>query len=202
MVGERTREEGSGLWLTRLRCNLNYMTTEEQISELRGWFTGRLPRDVYEGPLTLTVDREEITVVGPIAAPELADGASAAERAAAEAGRLKEFRERTRAARVTVAAEAEHGFGRKVSWGARCGESEQLFTTLAAPVMTRLRQPERQTLDTLVDAGVARSRSEALAWCVRLVGKHAESWIGDLRAAIRDVERVRAAGPDRPSTES
>lgn len=178
-----------------------YMTTDDRRAELRGWFTGRLPRDVYEGPLTLTVDREEITVVGAIEAPDLADGASASERLAAEAGRLREFRERTRAARMAVADEAEQRFRRKVSWGARCGDSEELFTTLAAPVMTRLRQAERQTLDTLVDAGVARSRSEALAWCVRLVGQHAESWINDLREAMRDVERVRAEGPDvRPTS--
>ena len=50
-------------------------------------------------------------------------------------------------------------------------------------------------LDTLVDAGVARSRSDALAWCVRLVGEHEESWLGQLRAALRRVEEVRAGGP-------
>ena len=43
--------------------------------------------------------------------------------------------------------------------------------------MTRLRQPQRMVLDTLVDAGVARSRSDALAWCVRLVGQHEDDWL-------------------------
>ena len=61
--------------------------------------------------------------------------------------------------------------------------------------MTRLRQPERQTLDLLVDAGVARSCSEALAWCVRLVSKHAESWLADLETAMKGVADVREAGP-------
>ena len=61
--------------------------------------------------------------------------------------------------------------------------------------MTRLRQPERKVLDTLVDAGVARSRSEALAWCVRLVGEHAEEWLGELREAMSAVDRLRAQGP-------
>jgi hypothetical protein len=62
--------------------------------------------------------------------------------------------------------------------------------------MTRLRMDERAVLDTLIDAGVARSRSEALAWCVRLVGQHQSDWITDLREAIANVERVRAGGPD------
>jgi hypothetical protein len=61
--------------------------------------------------------------------------------------------------------------------------------------MTRLRQPERQVLDTLVDSGVARSRSDALAWCVKLVAEHAGSWLGELRDALGAVERVRRTGP-------
>ena len=54
-------------------------------------------------------------------------------------------------------------------------------------------------LDTLVEAGVARSRSEALAWCVRLVGKHAEEWLTELRSAMEQVDKVRAQGPDSQS---
>jgi hypothetical protein len=173
------------------------MTTQEELSErLRGWFAARLPDGVYEGPPQVTVDREEVTVVGRIPAPALAEEASDAERAVAEAGRIKEFRERTREARMSVAREAEHRFGRKVSWGAECGGRREMFTTLSVPVMTRLRQPERQVLDTLVHSGVARSRSDALAWCVRLVGKNAESWLGELRNAMQQVERVRSSGPE------
>jgi hypothetical protein len=162
---------------------------------LRGWFTGRLPQDLFDGPPEVTVDREEITVIGQIAEPQTADGASDAEKAAAIAGRIKEFRERTRGARMDVAREAEHKFGRKVSWWVRCGETTQPFTTLSVPVMTRLKQTDRQLLDTLVDAGVARSRSDALAWCVRQVGQRAETWLADLRTAMRTVEEVRDAGP-------
>jgi hypothetical protein len=62
--------------------------------------------------------------------------------------------------------------------------------------MTRLRQSERAVLDTLVDAGVAKSRSDALAWCVKLVGRHSDDWLTQLREAMTEVERVRAAGPD------
>jgi hypothetical protein len=173
------------------------MTTRDELTEtVRGWFTGRLPQDLYDGPPEVTVDREEIAVTGRIPEPETAQDASDAERAAAIAGRIKEFRERTRHARMDVAGEAEHKFGRKVSWWVSCGDVTQPFTTLSVPVMTRLKQGDRQLLDTLVDAGVARSRSDALAWCVRQVGQHAETWLVDLRTAMRTVEEVRDAGPD------
>jgi hypothetical protein len=143
------------------------------------------------------VDREEITVVGALAAPRLPDGASDAERAAAAEGRVRGFREDTRDHRIAVAREAEHRFGRKVAWGVEIAGERVLFTHLAVPVMTRLRQKERLVLDTLVAAGVARSRSEALAWSVRLVGQHAHEWLAELRSAMENVERVRAQGPDR-----
>jgi hypothetical protein len=117
-------------------------------------------------------------------------------RAAAEAGRISRFREETRDERIAIAREAEARYARKVAWGAEVGESRQLFTTAAVPVMTRLRQPERRVLDTLVDSGVARSRSEALVWCVRLVGEHADGWLADLREAMTTVDEVRTRGPE------
>ncbi|MGH8825092.1 MAG: hypothetical protein ACRDVN_11510 [Jiangellaceae bacterium] len=126
----------------------------------------------------------------------MADDASDAERAAAVSGRIKQFREQTRGGRIEIARELEHRSRRKVAWGVLCADRRQLFTTLAMPVMTRLRQPERQVLDTLVDAGVARSRSEALAWCVKLTGQNTEAWLAQLREAMARVEQVRATGPD------
>jgi hypothetical protein len=51
-------------------------------------------------------------------------------------------------------------------------------------------------LDTLVAGGVARSRADALAWCVRLVGRNSEEWLAGLRDALAGVDRARAAGPD------
>src|SRR5262249_50766665 len=110
-------------------------------------------------------------------------------------GRTRRFREETRDARIEIAREAESLFSRKVSWGVVCEGRKVMFTTLSVPVMTRLRQAERRVLDTLVDAGVARSRSDALAWCVRLVGQHEDAWLTDLREALRRVEHVRAGGP-------
>ena len=120
-------------------------------AEVAGWFAGRLPDDWFTGPVDLTIDRDEITVVGTLAEP--------------------------------------------AAGGAVCGEERELFTTLSVPVMTRLRQRERLVVDTLVDAGVARSRSEALAWAVRLVGQHADAWLTELRAAMASVEASGGAVP-------
>ena len=170
-------------------------TRSEHEEQVRGWFTGRLPEGWFEA-VEVAVDREEITVVGRVAAPAVGEDVSAAERAAAVDGRVKAFREDTRERRIAIAREAEHRFDRKVAWGVDCDGRRVLFTHLSVPVMTRLRQPERRVLDTLVEAGVARSRSEALAWSVRLVGKHADEWLGELRAAMEQVDRVRAQGPD------
>jgi hypothetical protein len=182
--------------------------------QIRGWFTGRLPDEWFVGTPEISVDREEITVIGHLSSPgtsaagdetapagggtTAAEGTaerSGAEAEAAAIGRSRRFREETRDARIEIAGEAEHAFGRKVSWGVVCDGQKVMFTTLSSPVMTRLRQSERRVLDTLVDAGVARSRSDALAWCVRLVGEHEDSWLSDLREALRHVEQVRAEGP-------
>ncbi|MBX6356794.1 MAG: hypothetical protein IRZ05_13175 [Micromonosporaceae bacterium] len=160
------------------------------------WIRGALPDDWFTGPPEITVDRDEIVIIGRLAPPALGEDEPAAERAAAEAGRIARFRETTRDERIGIARQAEHRYRRKVSWGAVCGETRELFTNLSAPVMTRLRQPERQVLDTLVDAGVARSRSDALAWCVRLVGEHAQQWLAELRQAMGTVEELRRRGPE------
>ena len=178
------------------------MNTEEAgqgnlAEKLRGWFTGRIPGDWLEGTPDVRLDREEITVVGTLPDPEVEAGASEAERAAAAEGRIRRFREETRGRRIEIAREAEHKFRRKVSWGVTCADVTEMFTTLSVPVMTRLRQSERRVLDTLVEAGVARSRSDALAWCVRLTGENADAWLARLRDALRHVEHVRDQGPGR-----
>ena len=163
--------------------------------ELQGWFAGRVPAGWFQGAPEVTSDREEILVVGALDEPELAKDASDEAKSSALAARIQRYREDTREERIRIAREAERRFGRKVSWGARTGDAEQLFTTLAVPHMTRLRMADRAVLDTLVDAGVARSRSEALAWCVRLVGQNESEWIGRLRDAFANVEKVRSEGP-------
>ena len=173
----------------------------QSAADAAGWFTGRLPDGWFTGPPRVEIDRDEITVVGTLPDLPPADGSSepAGDDAAlrsAEQGRISRFREETRGERMSIAREAERRYGRSVAWGAAVGQAEELFTTLSVPVMTRLRQPDRQVLDTLVDAGVARSRADALAWCVRLVGQHADDWLGQLREALQGVGRVREAGPE------
>jgi hypothetical protein len=161
---------------------------------VQGWFAGRLPDGWFAGAPEVVVDRDEILVVGVLAEPDYPDGESAA-RQAARLARIQRFREETREQRMRIADEAEARTGRKVAWGATCGEETRVFTSLSVPVMTRLRMNERQVLDTLVGGGVARSRSEALAWCVRLVGDHQSDWIQQLRDALVAVQAARADGP-------
>ncbi|WP_188669202.1 hypothetical protein [Tersicoccus solisilvae] len=162
---------------------------------MQGWFVGRLPDDWYEGEPEVTADREEIVVVVPLPVPPSDGGGDEAVLRSTEAGRIERFREDTREQRMRIADDAERRFGRKVAWGAVCGQTRTTFTNLSIPVMTRLRQPERRVLDTLVEAGVARSRSDALAWSVRLVGQHEADWIEQLRDALGAVRQARRSGP-------
>jgi len=168
---------------------------EPASSKTLGWFAGRIPDGWFTGPPEVTYDRDEVLVLGVLAAPDLGAGADDDARAAALQSRIEGFREDTRAQRMAIADAAETRFGRKVAWGVECDGERIVFTSLSVPVMTRLRMQERAVLDTLVDASVARSRSDALAWCVRLVGQHQDEWISKLRDALVEVNRVRAEGP-------
>ncbi len=146
------------------------MTTQQKTFSVGDWLDGRLPADWFTD-VEVVIDREEITVLGRISAPTDHPSPDA------ESGRITRFREETRATRIEIARELEATTGRKVAWGVRCGDTEQLFARISVPVMTRLQQPQRRVLDTLVEAGVARSRSDALAWCVRLVAQHEGDWL-------------------------
>jgi hypothetical protein len=157
--------------------------------EISAWIIRRIPEGWFSGPPDVDCDGDEILVVGPL------DGPGVGPAGESGAARVQRFREATRDQRMRIAQEAERRFGRKVSWGASVAGERRLFTTLSIPVMTRLRLPERQVLDTLVGAGVARSRSDALAWCVRLVAKHEADWIAELREALVRVGELRRKGP-------
>lgn len=165
--------------------------TEPSEQEIREFFESKIPAEWFED-LEVTVARDEIQVIGRI--PDIGEVSGGSPRVA-RANRIAEWREETRRHRMDIAHQAEIGFGRKVSWGARCGDEGRLFAHLNVPVMTRLRARERAVLDTLVDAGVARSRSDALAWCARLVADKQKEWIDELRNAFAEVEKVRSAGP-------
>ncbi|HEV3504057.1 MAG TPA: hypothetical protein VG637_02100, partial [Actinomycetes bacterium] len=125
--------------------------------EVAAWLGRRLPEGWFTGPPEVTADTEEILVIG-----SLADGGDDPVLTA------RRFREETREPRVRLAAELERRYRRKVSWGVDCGGERLLFTTLSVPVMTRLRLPERRVLDTLIDAGVARSRTHQARASLRL----------------------------------
>lgn len=163
--------------------------------DVGAWFAQRVPSDWFAGPPDVSADGEEILVVGTLPDVELAKGTSSESRSSARLARIERFREESREGRIRIAREAERHFRRKVAWGAKCGDELKVFTTLSVPVMTRLRMSERAILDTLVAGGVARSRSEALAWCVRLVGMHQADWIKGLRDALVKVDEVRSKGP-------
>jgi hypothetical protein len=149
------------------------------VSTLTEWFRAQVPAGWFSDDVDVLVDSEEILVIGP-----LAEGVSP-----------RGFRERTRDERIAIAAVAEQAFGRKVTWAVRVDDELVRFTTVSVPVMTRLRIEERQVLDLLIDGGIARSRSEALAWCVRLVARHEGEWLAELRDAAAHMAEVRRRGP-------
>ncbi len=151
--------------------------TTTKTDAVQEFFAKKVPTEWLAGDLVVSSDGEEILVVLPIE------------------GDTGEFRERTREKRMKIADEAQATFNRRVSWGVQVGDQRKLFTSVALPVMTRLRIPERTVLDTLVASGVARSRADALGWCVRLVGKHEADWLKDLKDALSHVEEVRREGP-------
>jgi len=166
--------------------------TPTTTEELSAWFAGNLPDDWFISPVSVVFDRDEIIVTGALAVPKLNDGDDVG---VAGRARIAAFREDAREQRIAIAERAEAHYLRKVSWAVECGDEHHTFTSASVPVMTRLHLEDRAVLDTLIDAGVARSRSEALAWCVRLVADNESAWIDKLRAAMTDLEALRDEGP-------
>ena len=159
------------------------MITHTELQKLEELVSPLIPGGWFTGTPHLTVDDDEILVVGTLAT----DGPGA--------GDPHAFREATRAARMEIADRVQPAAGRSVAWGVTTAEGTTVFTSLGVPVMTRLRIGEREVLDTLLAAGVARSRSEALAWCVRFVGQREAAWLQELRTSVESVSKVRAEGP-------
>jgi hypothetical protein len=152
------------------------MTTNKDLIQ---FLNALIPTDWFPAPVNVQFDDDEILVIGTVATDRSID----------------EFRAATRLDRMAIADQVEAHFARKVSWGVAQGEVTTLFTTYSPPIATRLRLTERAVLDTLVSVGVARSRSDALGWCVKLVARHEAEWLADLRSALVDVERIRDGGP-------
>ncbi len=160
----------------------------ELTDQIARWFSEQIPMGWFEST-QVDADEHEILVVGKLGGPTASDGAKDVTEA------IRRFRESTRQDRIEIASRAEQLFNRKVSWGVELDGTTKMFTGLGVPVMTRLRLRERALLDTLVSTGVARSRSEALAWCATLVASKQKEWIEDLKQAMRQVEEVRERGP-------
>ena len=177
------------------------------LDDVAAWFTRQVPSDWLVDSPRLVADRDELLVTLPIQSKPLSEARSPDAEVAegsdtaidgedgSEALAIAEFREATREQRVAIALRAEAMWARKVSWAVSCGDSVRTFSNASVPVMTRLRIAERRVLDTLIESGVAKSRSEALAWCVKLVDRHEAEWLAKLRDAMADVEKVRGEGP-------
>ncbi len=149
------------------------------VGTLTEWFEEQIPDEWFAGGPEVLVDSDEILVFGTLPTDESP----------------RAFRERTRPDRVAIASAAEAAFGRKVTWAVQVGDDLVRFSPVSVPVMTRLRIEERKVLDLLIDGGVARSRSEALAWCVRLVAQNEGEWLVELRQAAEKVAEIRRRGP-------
>src|ERR1017187_2077628 len=194
---ESSKSESRSKRTARVERPSRSSSGSEMISfeEISGWIIGRLPESWFEQAPTMTIDHDEILIIGRLPALDLGDEVDPVAKSAAEAGRITRFREETREERMAIAREGQQHFGKVISWGAEIGDTKHIFTNLSIPVMTRLRQSERTVHDTLVDSGVARSRSDALAWCVKLVATNADEWLLKLRKAMESVETIRQQGP-------
>lgn len=161
-------------------------------SELQRWLQERLPAGLAAGPPEVAEYDDEVVITIPLVVEGLDAGLPADDRRQAEGQLIVQRREETRPLRMKLARELQSRLGRPVAWGMRAGGSDALFTTRSAPVMTRLGRAEREVLDTLVAAGVADTRSSALAYTVRAFAAEHADWLAEVREALVHVEQVRA----------
>jgi hypothetical protein len=160
--------------------------------ELQRRLQERLPAQLLAGAPEISVYDDEIVVLLPIVADSLNSSLADDEQRDAALRLISRRREETRSLRMQLARDVQELAGRPVAWGMRVGDTTALFTTRSAPVMTRLGRAERDVLDTLVAAGVADTRSSALAYTVRAFAAEHADWLAEVRAAIEQVEQVRA----------
>ena len=160
--------------------------------ELQRRLQERLPAQLLASAPEISVYDDEVVVLLPIAADSLDSSLPEDEQREAALRLIGRRREETRSLRMQLARDMQEILGRPVAWGMRVGDTTALFTTRSAPVMTRLGRAERDVLDTLVAAGVADTRSSALAYTVRAFAAEHVDWLAEVRAAIEQVEQVRA----------
>jgi hypothetical protein len=160
--------------------------------ELQHWLQEQLPAQLLASAPEIAVYDDEVVVMLPLTAEAPGAESSNEDQRDAALRLIGQRREETRALRMRFARDLQEIFGRPVAWGMRAGETSVLFTTRTAPVMTRLGRAERNVLDTLVAAGVADTRSSALAYTVRAFATEHADWLAEVRAAIKQVDQVRA----------
>jgi hypothetical protein len=158
--------------------------------EIEAWLTEQLPPDLRAAPPQVAIYDDEIVLVLCPQPPAL-PGDDEDARRIAERMLIARLREESRPLRMRLADALQTRYSRPVSWGMRLGDSEALFTARTAPVMTRLDRREREVLDTLVAAGVAETRSAALAYCVRVFASEHGDWLAELRGVIAQVQEAR-----------
>ena len=162
-----------------------------QDPELQAWLHARLPSSLMVEPPHIKAYRDEIVIMLHLGSPPSSEGDSEQQQSA-EQEMIAQQREMSRPMRMKLAKQLQKRLGKTVSWGMRAGASEMLFTTRTVPVMTRLGRAEREVLDTLVAAGVAETRSSALAYTVRTFALEHVEWLNEVREAIEQVEQVRS----------
>jgi hypothetical protein len=160
--------------------------------ELQRRLQERLPAQLLAGAPEISIYDDEVVVLLPIVADSLDSSLPDDQRRDAALRLIGRRREETRSLRMQLARDIQEIVGRPVAWGMRAGDTTALFTTRSAPVMTRLGRAERDVLDTLVAAGVADTRSSALAYTVRAFAAEHADWLAEVRAAIEQVDQVRA----------
>jgi hypothetical protein len=99
---------------------------EKEFGSIKGWFAGRLPDGWFSG-VDVTIEDDQIVVVGALPDKDLPATSSAEEKEGAAAGRIARFREETRGQRIGIAREAEERFHKYVTWGARLGGVTKRF---------------------------------------------------------------------------
>jgi hypothetical protein len=157
--------------------------------ELQSWLAQHLPVALAAGPPQVRRYDDELVIILQIVPP-----ADLGETHAL----IARMREESRSLRMQLAGELERSQKLPIAWGMRAGNTEMIFTSRTVPVMTRLARAERDVLDTLVSAGVAETRSSALAYTVRAFAAEHGEWLADVRQAIAEVERVRSRLRTRP----
>ncbi len=81
------------------------------------------------------------------------------------------------------------GPGIKLKWGGRSLEARALAGGDLTPVMARLGPTDLETLDTLITAGIASNRADAVRWALARIRERPA--YEQLRAKTREIEEIK-----------